>query len=631
MYLNFKTIFLKNIKFWANLVGLFLFCLPSFGESPEFNQQWLELLRYRPSIIHGYKSEQDRPEFFLTENGKYNPQAEWNEFILKAQKEFSKGHIICDFPARFLYAVKMGVKGLPKKSQLNQCAQYFKFKEKLRPKAITLEFSSYFVQNPASAFGHTLMRFSKRSLNPGNRKFELLDYGLNYSATVTTQSPLLYGVYGILGGFEGSFLSLPYFYKVREYSDSESRDLWIYELNMTKEQIDFLVAHTWEMSKAGFTYYYFSENCSYHLLGLLNAVNPKWNLIEKTPTFVIPVDTIKILTRTPDLVKKVHYRPSNFAQFKAFKNNINSKNEDLVKEIIANDFTLNPLNQKSEKDKAEILDTLIAFVDFKYAEDVLREEDKISKLKRKLLIARAQTGVKSDSPKVSPDFDQAPHLSHDSKRLKLSYSYSDTLKKYYRFQHRFALHDLEDNNQGHMSSSKIEMGVIGFNYFENKVRSKNLFLDHFYIARVLNLSPINFYAMPISFKLDFGMKREFDQECFNCSIYGLELAPGVGFKLPGNIILYGLTHGDFQYVPSLGKNHVRLLYGGTTGLLFNYFESFKLHLFYKASWSEFSDLDFKEEFKFIGQFNLGTTASISTEFENQERQTLSSINLMAYY
>ena len=82
---------------------------------------------------------------------------------------------------------------------------------------------------------------------------------------------LTFAIQGLIGGYPGTFSVLPYYIKVREYSNLENRDLWEYELNLSPEEIEIFVDHLWELGSTYFAYYYLSENCSYHVLGLLEA------------------------------------------------------------------------------------------------------------------------------------------------------------------------------------------------------------------------------------------------------------------------------------------------------------------------------------------------------------------------
>lgn len=94
---------------------------------------------------------------------------------------------------------------------------------------------------------------------------------------------------GFLGVFEGHFSKLPYYYKVREYADFESRDLWTYELNLTQDQVDEMVEHLWDLGHTYFDYYFLGENCSYHLMSLLDVVLPDSTLLKALSFYVHPL------------------------------------------------------------------------------------------------------------------------------------------------------------------------------------------------------------------------------------------------------------------------------------------------------------------------------------------------------
>jgi hypothetical protein len=88
------------------------------------------------------------------------------------------------------------------------------------------------MNNPASMFGHTFLRVDKNREGPEQT---LLNYGVNYAANVDTKNvnALAYAFEGLFGFFRGTFTLFPYYAKVQEYSNWESRDLWEYELDFT--------------------------------------------------------------------------------------------------------------------------------------------------------------------------------------------------------------------------------------------------------------------------------------------------------------------------------------------------------------------------------------------------------------
>ena len=94
---------------------------------------------------------------------------------------------MCDFPARAMILNEMG---LFINSGFDHCIKYLELKNKLNLHVVSLVFSSYFIEKPASAFGHTF--FKLRSYDSTSADNDLLDYGVDFSATVTTPNPILY-------------------------------------------------------------------------------------------------------------------------------------------------------------------------------------------------------------------------------------------------------------------------------------------------------------------------------------------------------------------------------------------------------------------------------------------------------
>ena len=170
-------------------------------------RQWHKLLHYKLGVLGrgflggGYESEADGPEFFLSPRGKLDPQAELDATLramflplarVSAEAD-PNAHPVCRFPARFMYLreqLGIDVARLP----VQRCPMAEQFIAELDPGSLTLIFSAYYLNNPASAFGHTFLRVNKRnSLVVGERR-ELLDYGIDYSADVDTGNAIIYAL-----------------------------------------------------------------------------------------------------------------------------------------------------------------------------------------------------------------------------------------------------------------------------------------------------------------------------------------------------------------------------------------------------------------------------------------------------
>ena len=230
------------------------------------HKRWLRLGHYRCGLW-SCVSEQDGPAFFLSPKGFSDPKAELvatiDAFKVNKVKKFAnelpEQAAICQYPARLKWlSSKTG--NWKTDPLLKNCKGYMDFFKKLDAYRASLVFSSYYLNNPSSAMGHTLLKLERKSIVQSGGQGDLLSYGINYAAVPTTSNPVLYAFLGLVGGFHGAFASLPYYYKVREYNDFESRDLWEYELNFTQEEIDFMVAHIWELGFSVFNYYYLTEH-----------------------------------------------------------------------------------------------------------------------------------------------------------------------------------------------------------------------------------------------------------------------------------------------------------------------------------------------------------------------------------
>ena len=103
---------------------------------------------------------------------------------------------------------------------------------------------------------------------------------------------ILFAIRGLIGAYPGRFATIPYYLKIQEYHNLENRDLWEFPLGLSKEGIDRLMRHAWELGRAAFPYY-FTRNCSWQLMPLLDIVDPSLKLSGRFHFWVIPSDTAR--------------------------------------------------------------------------------------------------------------------------------------------------------------------------------------------------------------------------------------------------------------------------------------------------------------------------------------------------
>ena len=275
------------------------------------SREWQVMLHYRPTAFGGWKSQADGLGFFFAgKAGKTDPDAELQATIAALLRPSVRDptnpetmHPQCLFPARYAWIKQQ----LGSAAFVDQpCPLLDAWRTGISAEAVTLVYATAYLNSPASMYGHTFLRLS-RATGEGN---PLLDYAVNFAADADTTNGVVYAIAGLTGGFQGHFYVVPYYVKVQEYSNMESRDLWEYELALNREQVGRLVLHAWETRSTYFDYFFIDENCSYQLLTLLEVADPSLHLIDDFGPRVVPADTIRVVIDQPGLVRRVAPRPS---------------------------------------------------------------------------------------------------------------------------------------------------------------------------------------------------------------------------------------------------------------------------------------------------------------------------------
>lgn len=248
--------------------------------------QWQRLLHRRPTLFRSTASRIRSPAFFLHPKGNHDAEAELSATL----KAFQQDPLtLCAFPARVRFLQRHGHQEL----SLSHCQEFLDWESELGHDQVHLIFAGAYPNNPASLFGHTLLRFSK------SERGELRDYGVAFLAsTDPNDSAPVYTWRGLTGGYPGYFEIEPFARTVGLYNNSESRSLWSYELDLTGPERLMLTAHLWELMHRGeFAYYFFDENCSFMLLTLLEVARPELNLTGSFRGLVLPLETVKAVAQ----------------------------------------------------------------------------------------------------------------------------------------------------------------------------------------------------------------------------------------------------------------------------------------------------------------------------------------------
>ncbi len=531
---------------------------------------WLKLLHYRKQITGGYLSEADGKEFFLSSGGKSSPRDELAALLkalhVRETDEFQD--VFCRFPARIRWLRKTG-HAIPPDGP--DCRELKDFRERVSATSLHVVFSSYFLSNPVSSFGHTFLRLGKSAGN------ELLDTGVSYAAEPGDAGVFAYVFHGLTGGFPGEFRAVPYYTKVHDYNDAEKRDLWSYELDFNQEEIDFVVDHLWELDRNHFDYFFFTENCSYHVLTLLEAAKPGLDLRRHMPAwYVIPADTLKAIAEE-GLIKAVSFRPSPDRVSQHLTKMFREDDLWMVPRVVKEPALAREFPQTRA---AAILDAALLQFEMEQEKRLLEQDPHTLKLQRELLLARAKVPVRSPPQNYGYMLASAPHLGHDSRRLRIGGQRRGGTT-WSTLGIRGANHDVLDHETSYLPKTSLELLE-----FTARSDGKRLEVESFTVLNTLNLRDIAAPGVPVSWKARLGGWRD-TFKSKERQKHGLAMGLGLAQSV-GPLTGYILPTVEVAHV-SLPTPGFRPSSGADLGLLLGISSGLKIHSLYgfrDAKWDE---------------------------------------------
>ncbi|MEO5654687.1 MAG: DUF4105 domain-containing protein, partial [Nitrosospira sp.] len=448
---------------------------------------WHLLLKYDKKLFRGIISEADGMEFFNSPQGKADPESELlatlsSFFVPLAEITKGKEHPQCNFPARFKW-LNQQLTFDPNRLEIQACDRLDRWMKALDPVGATLVFASYFMDNPASMFGHTLLRIDSRRTGSGNN---LMNYGANYAAVPDTDNAFLYAFKGLIGAFPGRFAIFPYYTKVQEYNNLESRDLWEYELQFTEDQLNTMLLHLWELGGTYFDYFYFQENCSYHVLSLLEVANPDLRLKDPFSFSVIPTDTVKILMAQDELVKQVVYRPSVLSQMNHKRLKMVDDEKQMLQRMVKGEVSPESTAFKGLSAPSQAL-VLNAYMDYLQYQSMQEKSTGEIKIPRSVLLARSRLPATDDGPiDTITRLSSRPDQGHGTDRFRLGIGHN-AREPFLEFAYRPAYHDLMARDVGYDKNSEIIFMDFKLRYY---LESDRVRLDQ---AKILSITALNPY------------------------------------------------------------------------------------------------------------------------------------------
>ena len=510
-------------------------------------REWRALLHYR-AAGDGARvvSDASDPRFFLAPTGQTDPDAE----LAATLRAFFSDALVggdpqpaqCAFVARYRWldsVLQFDERRLPPQD----CDRFEYWLRELNAESATLVFASAYLNNPASLFGHTLLRLDRRDQTEQTR---LLAYALHYAADDSTSRGLKYLMDGMTGGFKGRFDIQPYHRLVRTYSDLESRDLWEYRLHLEEAQLQRLLEHVWELRGIDFDYYFFKENCAWQLLTLLEVADPSLRLSDEFTLWTLPADTIRLLGRQPGRIVDATARPALGTTIHRRYQALTIQERRLMRRLRDDPaVTSTPefLRLAPER-QALLLDIALDQRRYRRAGQAGNDgESPTDATAHHLLMARNQLAVAATPVTIEP-FATRPETGHASRRIGVGLGRRDGTT-FGELNARASYHDLLEPDAGYTPDAQIELLSIAVRAYSGD----RLALDRLTLLDITSLPPVDALAPRPAWRIHAGWEPHPRPDCRDCTAFNLGGGLGLAAEThwPWRTLWFGLAGVEFDY------------------------------------------------------------------------------------
>jgi hypothetical protein len=443
-------------------------------------------------------------------------------------------------------------------------------------------------------------------------------FGINYAAQVPPdENPFAFFYFGVFGGYFGHWSIQPFYEKLNEYVKAESRDLWEYEINLTREETVFLLKHLWEVETTGLIdYYFFDENCAYQIMRIFEVVKPEWNLSDHT-IYAIPGEMIKNLFNRSDIVRDVRLRPSLRRVLMQKHKNLDEKKKSEIFDIVDSKGDIANISD------AQSLDFLNAYFDFRRQ----IKKGEISKTEQnqwnQVLSKRAALG-KISSEATALVLETRPDLGHDAYSFALISGTETNQDKqqygYLGFRAESAYHDLFNKDLGFKKFSEIQ-----FPWFELRSRTgeAKIQLEELGGVRIVSLTPYSRLDFNPSWKVSIAIESPKDTGCLDCRRFVWEAGIGLAADfLSEENILYSLLVLHTEFDDQLARRY-KILPTSENGLIFTLTDNWKVGMLMSYA----KDIGADRNFDNVYRFGMKQSYSFSRNLELRQSFQWNATNL----
>lgn len=496
------------------------------------------MLQYAPG---GHRSEILTRSFFLAKNGDTSPKAElaatirgW--FVTKPDPNKEPR---CRYPARYAWLSRQLHLPAEKKPD---CSRFRAWAKLRQMKAVSVIMVSGYLGNPASSFGHSLLRFDDNAPD-GKPQNPLLDLSFSFGALVPPNANMVSYIFnGLSGGYMAGFSDKLYFHEDEVYTHQDRRDMWSYRINLTPHQRFMVAAHLWEIAGKKFRYYFLTKNCTYRMAQVLQLATGL-PITPKARLWYAPIELFYRLkgmdnTNGQPMVSSVTFIPSAQRNLNATFGALKPGQRGIVDRLIR-DHTVdigNHLSGQAFPVREREIDALLAYDEYKTVKNDGKAPAWIKKAKRHALIARLAMPPRKGHAARPPHI-KAPTHEHPTLRTAVGW--------YAGVRGRRVLLDWAPYYRDALSSlTPSPKALIALNTRLSVSMRGDVRLEGLDVIRIRQLQ-VGHVPIPGQSHLSWSLRLGMERDPFLSDKIGPSLSGGAGeaYAVGGKAVVYGMLTG----------------------------------------------------------------------------------------
>lgn len=549
--------------------------LKSLAQHP----QWHHLLFYKSG-----KAEVISANFYLSDpSGSENRRHfdAYQELIMTIQQGQDE-QVRCRFPARYFWLNR----------QLSDVGVFYDLsvcKQLPDPnQEVSLLLVSSYLKNPASTFGHVLIKSSAtpqpvsmtahdadmstpypNGIGEVSEK-DLLDQSYNFGARIPeNENGFLYAFKGLFGLYDAKFSAGDYFKQDAVYAQNEQRDMWEYVLNLDEFNTRLLNYHLYELQSARFTYYFIKQNCGYRSGELLELVSDikttnrlgGWYAPEFEFDQLVEYDQSLRQQGDVGLIKAVRYLPSEQTKLRQRFEQLPKQTQTAVNAFIKR-ADMDILFALPKEQQPLATDFLLTHRNYQLSQAKENEKDAHQRIKAQLIAHRFDLPAGNQLSQLPLTYKPSPAKSNKTSQTKLTVSDESVAVGLSLF--------VKDPLNTHTDLNK-------------KFETVNIQLQHAYDDKqpllknltLLDMQQIEDIKQPLAGepKLSWQLKTGIAQDDFspNEHVTYAQAGVGAGVSLTPNVLGYGFVtmqvHDQTGHVDAIGQLGIRGKYQKTAAQL----------------------------------------------------------------